>query len=93
MGTTPPPLTELENYFARTVSLFLEFGGIVLLAMIIIGGYKYLTAGGNPQQTESAKKTLTYAIGGFVLLALSFLILKLIEQFTGVPVTKFKISQ
>ncbi len=89
----PAKLTDLEIYFGRIIQTLLELGGIALLVIIIIGGFKYITAGGNPQQAESAKKTLTYAIGGFVLLALSFLILKLIEQFTGAKVTEFKISQ
>jgi len=89
----PAKLTDLETYFGRIIQTLLELGGIALLVIIIIGGFKYITAGGNPQQAESAKKTLTYAIGGFVLLALSFLILKLIEQFTGAKVTEFKISQ
>lgn len=89
----PAKLTDLERYFTRIVGVLLELGGIALLITIIIGGFQYITAGGNPQQAESAKKTLTYAIGGFVVLALSFLILKLIEQFTGVTVTEFKISQ
>lgn len=89
----PAKLIDLESYFARIVGILLELGGIALLITIIIGGLQYITAGGNPQQAESAKKTLTYAIGGFVVLALSFLILKLIEQFTGVNVTEFRVSQ
>lgn len=89
----PAKLTDLETYFGRIIQTLLELGGIALLVIIIIGGFKYITAGGNPQQAESAKKTLTYAIIGFVLLASSFLILKFIQQFTGVDVTKFQISQ
>ncbi len=86
-------LTDLEGVFERVVQLLLELAGIILLITIIIGGFKYLTAGGEPEKVKSAQKTLSYAIGGFILLALSFLILRLIQQFTGVDVTKFQISQ
>lgn len=86
-------LSDLESYFERVVGVALEFAGIVFFIMIIVGGFNYLTSGGNPQQAESAKKTLTYAVSGIILLALSFLILKLIYQFTGVDVTQFKIIQ
>lgn len=93
MGEEPAKLTDLEIYFARIVNLILELSGIILLLLIILSGFKYITASGNVEKAESAKKTLTYAIIGFVLLASSFLILKFIQQFTGVDVTKFQISQ
>jgi hypothetical protein len=86
-------LSDLQIYFENVVSVLLELGGIALFVMLIIGGFNYLTSGGNPQQAEAAKKTITYAILGILLLASSFLILKLIQQFTGVNVTEFKITQ
>jgi hypothetical protein len=61
--------------------------------MLIVGGFKYLTAGGEAPAVESARKTITYAIAGLVLVALSFLILRFIYAFTGVDVTQFKVQQ
>lgn len=61
--------------------------------MLLSGGFKYITAGGDPKGVESAKKTLTYAIGGIVVIALSYLILNLIQTITGANVTVFKIFQ
>ena len=87
----PAKLSELEDIFGNIVGVALELAGIVLFIMLIVGGFKYTTSGGNPQQAEAAKKTITYAIFGIVLLAMSFLILKLIQQFTGVDFTQFKI--
>jgi hypothetical protein len=89
----PAPLTGLEGIFGTVVTLAIGFAGIVVFIMFIMGGFSYLTAGGNPQAVEGAKKTLTFAIAGLVIIALSFLILKLITQFTGVDVTTFKVSQ
>ena len=93
-SSAPPlPLTGLEVIFKSVISLAIGFAGIAFFIMFIVGGFNYLTAGGNPQAVEGAKKTLTYAIGGLVLIALAFLILKLISTFTGVDVTTFKIQQ
>jgi hypothetical protein len=80
--TAEPPakLSDIETYFGNIVKVALEFAGIVLFIMLIVGGFNYITAGGNPQQAEAAKKTITYAIFGIVLLAMSFLILKLISE-------------
>jgi len=86
-------LRYLECVFGNVVNIALAFAGIILFIMLISGGFKYITAGGDPKGIEGAKKTLTYAIGGIVLIVLSFLILQFIKQFTGANVTDFKIFQ
>jgi glucose uptake protein GlcU len=88
-----PQLSELETVFTRVVQVALGFGGIVLFIMLLIGGFKYLTAGEDPKAVEEARKTLTYAIGGLVLVAAAYLVLVFVKQFTGVDVTQFKIYQ
>jgi hypothetical protein len=86
-------LRGLEGVFESVVTIVLGLGGVVLFIMLIMGGFKFITAGGDPKAIEGAKKTLTYAIGGIVLIALSFLILRFISIFTGVDVTQFQIFQ
>lgn len=86
-----PQLTGLEGIFSKVISYALAFSGIVLFIMLIIGGFKIMTASGDPKEAEAAKKTLTSAIVGIVLLILSFMILKLIEKLTGVTLTTFSI--
>ncbi len=80
-----------EFLFGNVVQAVLALGGIALFVMLVVGGFQYITAGGNPQGIEAARKTLTYAILGIVLLAASFLILVLIKDFTGVDVTTFQV--
>lgn len=91
MSTDVPTLSQLEVTFSNAVRALLALGGIALFIYLVIGGFKYLTSGGDPKAVEEAKKTLTYAIGGMLLIAGAFLILKLIETFTGAKVTEFKI--
>lgn len=86
-------LSGFEGIFANIVTYVLGLGGIILFIMLIMGGFKFITAGGDPKAIEGAKKTLTYAIAGIVLIALSFLILRFISTFTGVDVTQFQILQ
>jgi hypothetical protein len=92
-GTNPDPLLlkDLEVTFSRIVTLVLGFAGLMLFIMLIVGGIKYITAGGEPKALESARKTITSAIAGIVLVALTYLILYFIEVFTGVNVTTFTI--
>ncbi len=79
-------LRGLEGVFFNIVRAVMGLGGIVLFIMLIMGGFSYITSGGDPQKSAAARHTLTYAIGGFVLMASALLILKLIAIITGVDV-------
>ena len=92
-GDKPAQISDLEVVFENIIAVALGFAGIVLFIMLLVGGFKYLTSGGDPKAVQGAKSTVTVAIGGMILIALAFLILKFIEIFTGAPVTDFNIFQ
>jgi len=60
------------------------FSGVVAAFLIVYSGIKFVNSHGDPQQVESARKTLTYAIIGLVFIILCFFILKFLAEFTGV---------
>lgn len=86
-------LKGLEAIFANIITIALTLAGLAFFVMLIVGGFQYLTSGGEVEATTKARKTLTYAFFGLVLVVAAFLILKLIEVFTGVTLTEFKITQ
>lgn len=88
-----PTIANLNDLFTKVVSSLIALSGIVLFIFIVIGGVKYITSGGDPKATESAQKTITYAISGLALLILSYMILVLIKTMTGVDVQNFTITQ
>lgn len=83
----------MELVFVNVVRAAIALAGVVLFVLLLVGGIKYITSGGDPKATEGAQKTITYAIGGLILILLSYLILVLIHTITGVDVTKFVIYQ
>jgi Type IV secretion system pilin len=83
----------LEGIFGNVITVAIGFAGVVFLVMLIIGGLNLLTAGSEAPKAETAKKTITFAIYGFIFVALAYLILTLIKSFTGVDVTQFKVTQ
>ena len=50
--------------------------GIVAVVMIIVGGLRYITSGGNDTSVTGAKNTILYAIIGLVVVALAQVIVK-----------------
>lgn len=86
-------LKDLEGMFSNIVGVILGIAGVIFFILLISSGFKFITSGGDPKALEGAKKTLTYAIGGIFIVILSYLILVLIKELTGIDVTVFKIYQ
>lgn len=74
--------------FQNVLGSLLSLAGIVALFLIILSGIKFITSGGDAKQVEGARKTLTYAIIGLIVILLSGFILNLISQITGVGCIK-----
>ncbi len=64
---------------------------LAALAMVIWAGIQIINSGADPKAYASAMATMQYAIIGIILLSSAWLILVLIERFTGAPVTQFGI--
>jgi hypothetical protein len=92
--TNPGPAgkEQLVQLITRIINLSVEAAFLVLIIMLIYAGIKFLTSGGDPKAIGSASGTITWALLGILFLAIGWLILRLIESFTGVPVTKFCIG-
>ena len=88
----PANISDLETIFGYIITVVLELLAIVLFIMIVLGGAKYLTSSGDPKKTDSAKKTLTYAIFGAILMIASVLLFVFIEEFFGLKLYEFKIG-
>ncbi len=69
--------------FQNIVSWALGLAGLAAVFFIIFAGFKFLTSGGDPKQVEGARKTMTYAIIGLIVIALAFAIIQIIGDITG----------
>ena len=74
--------------FQNIINAALVFAGVVALFFIIFSGIKFITPSGDPKQVEGARKTLTYAIIGLLVILFSFFIINLISYVTGVSCIK-----
>ena len=73
-------LTKLiENIANYAIDLII----IVCTIFIIIGGIQYITAGGNQEQAQKAKATLTWAIIGLILVLAAPILIKTFKTIIG----------
>ena len=84
-------LEGLEGIFQNALSAVMALASIALFLTLVIGGFQFMTAGGDPKKVAAAQTTLTYAVAGLILVALSYLILVFISEFTGADILYFEI--
>ncbi|MEP7167327.1 MAG: hypothetical protein ABI758_05080 [Candidatus Woesebacteria bacterium] len=75
----------IECLVANVLSTAITIIGIAAFVMFLIGSFQYLTAGANAKGVESGKKAISFAILGIVVALASFVILRFISTFTGIP--------
>lgn len=69
----------LPAQIGRIVQLFVSFAGVLMLVMVVYAGLLWMTAGGNTDKVESAKKLMKNAIIGLVIVLLAFVIVTFIN--------------
>ena len=75
----------LPDLIVSVIQLMLLFAGIIAVLFIIIGGYYYITAQGNEEQSEKGRKTLVNAIIGIILIILSYTIITVLQNTISGP--------
>ena len=63
---------------SRVINIALGFLGIIAVVIIILGGFKWMTAGGNEDKTAEAKKLITAGIIGLVIILAAWGIAKFV---------------
>lgn len=68
--------SKINDIVHTIVNLLSAVVGIVAVIMIIVGGFRYITSGGNDTSVTAAKNTILYAIIGLVVVALAQIIVR-----------------
>lgn len=63
--------TTISNLASKVVNIFSLIVGAVAVIMIIYGGFRYITSGGDSNSVGTAKNTLIYAIIGLIIVAVA----------------------
>lgn len=80
----PASLKCIPFFFNNIIAFAMALVGSLAVFFIVLSGIKFLTSGGDPSKVEGAKKSLTYAIVGLVIILMSFVVIKVISTVTGV---------
>jgi hypothetical protein len=75
--------SDLKSIASRLVNFFSIIVGAVSVLMIIYGGFRYITSGGDSGRVGNAKNTLIYAIVGLIIVALAQVIVHFVLNNVG----------
>jgi hypothetical protein len=68
----------INNIIRLVINIFSILVGVVAVIMIIIGGLKYITSGGDSSNVTGAKNTILYAVVGLVVVAMAQFIVRFV---------------
>jgi hypothetical protein len=64
----------------------LVFAGIILLMLLIFGGFSIITSAGNAKNVEKGAQAITGAIIGFFVIFAAYWIIQIIQLVTGINI-------
>ncbi len=70
--------TTVNDTVKKAINFFSAVVGIVSVIMIIYGGFKYISSGGDSGNVTSAKNTIIYAVIGLVVVAMAQFIVQFV---------------
>lgn len=81
------PITEWKNIgdiVSRLLIYIFPLAGMATFIYLLIGGFGYLTAAGNEEAAKKAQGQITNALIGFLIIFLSYWIVRILEIILGI---------
>src|SRR3989339_1342088 len=82
-GPLDSSVDSLGKIISKGLGFIMPMAGIILLFVLISGGFDYMMSQGNADKMKSAQAKITSGIIGFILLIVSFLIVRVIAMIFG----------
>lgn len=94
LGNVSNPLTKYSGTNGQGLFVFLgnvlklvgTIAGIYMVVQIILAGFTYISANGDPKKTEQAWAQIWQSLLGIVIIASAFVIASVVERITGIKI-------
>ena len=93
----PPQFRNLQNIdFGKLITIAVSFllivSALAFFFMLILGGLKWITSGGDKSKVEGARSQITAGLIGLVIVFAAWAILNIVENFFHVNLRSFNLN-
>ncbi len=81
----------IGSIITALITIALIIAALVFFAMLVIGGIRYITSGGDKTQAEGARGQITSALIGLVIVFAAWAILNVVSIFFNINILQFNI--
>lgn len=81
-------MDELSGIISAFVPYVFGVAGLFLLLYLIWGGFGFMTSGGDSKALEEARKKISFAILGFLIIFVAYWLVQLLALVLGIPQIK-----
>ena len=78
--------TTLSKIFTNTFGVMTIIAGLMFILYFILGGISWIAAGGQPDKVENAKKQMTNAVIGLIIVVAAYGIAFIVGNVLGIPI-------
>ncbi|MFH0973149.1 MAG: pilin [Patescibacteria group bacterium] len=71
-SSTGGPTVGAHAFIAKIIKIALGLLGIIFVVLLVISGFKYMTAGGNEEQIKESLGTIKHAVVGLIIVLLAY---------------------
>jgi len=75
--------SDLKQTVVNILNLILGLLALIAVIMVIIGGFTWLTAGGNEEKVDKAKKIISAAVIGLIIVLLAWAVVIFVARTTA----------
>jgi hypothetical protein len=83
LGLTNSDITDPREMAVNIVKFFMTFLGIIAVVVILLGGFKWMTAAGNEDKVADAKKLLVAGMIGLAIIISAYVIVNFVITTTN----------
>ena len=76
-------IRSLDSFLSNLVPLIVTIGAVAALFFLFWGGISFITSGGDKEAAKSARERITAAVVGLAILAVVWVLWRLIVYFLG----------
>ena len=79
-------ITQVQSFIKNVITMLTGIAGLIATGFFVLGGFKYITSSGNPQNLEHAKRTIVFSALGLAITLAAFVLSNIV---TGLASSAF----